>query len=93
MAAGIAEFNEPVVFDRFDESAAILVAVSFDADFGYGCDGGFCMHLLRTCALFQLQKRIDDLLPIVEDRAQFAAALVAHSNDVSQRNGLTCQLC
>jgi hypothetical protein len=31
------------------------------------------MDLLRSGTPFQLQKRIDDLLPIVKDRAEFAA--------------------
>jgi hypothetical protein len=39
-----------------------------------------------------LQKRIDDPLPIVEDRFEFATALVACSSDVSEGNGLSCQL-
>jgi hypothetical protein len=30
-------------------------------------------------------------MPIVEDRAEFASALIAHTNDVSQGNRLSCQ--
>jgi hypothetical protein len=52
------------------------------------------MDLLGSVALFQKQKqkRIDDPLPIVEDGAKFAATLVTYSNDVSEWNGLSCQL-
>lgn len=36
-----------------------------------------------------MRKRVDDFLPVLEDRAEFAAALIAHTGEVSQRNGLT----
>jgi hypothetical protein len=50
------------------------------------------MNLLGSSASFQLQKRIDRSLPILEGRTQFAPTLIANPDDVAQRDGLASQL-
>jgi hypothetical protein len=50
------------------------------------------MAFLQGRPLFQLQKSVDHLLAVVEDRPQFLSALIADANDISQRDGLSSQL-
>src|SRR5277367_1416052 len=82
-----------LLYSSVSTNARLFVAVPFDADSGHGWGGGICMDLLRNCAPFQLQKRIDHFLPILKNRVEFAPSLIAHANDVSQWDGLARQLC
>jgi len=45
------------------------------------------MASLQGRPSFQLQKRVDHLLAVVEDRPQFLSALIAYADDVSQWYG------
>jgi hypothetical protein len=50
------------------------------------------MDFLRGWTLFELQKCVDQLLAVVEDRSQFLPASISDPNDVPQGNRLACQL-
>jgi hypothetical protein len=50
------------------------------------------MNFLQRWTFLQLQKRVDHLLAVVEDRPQLLPAAIARSNDVSQRNRIAGQL-
>jgi hypothetical protein len=45
----------------------LVAPVAFDADCWPYCDSGNCMDFLRGWTLFELQKRVDQLLAVMED--------------------------
>src|ERR1039458_8619959 len=49
------------------------------------------MNFLQSWALLELQKRVDHLLAVVEDRPQILPTSVSGTNDVPQRNRLARQ--
>jgi hypothetical protein len=71
--------------------SALLVSVALDSDTGLLCGCGACMNFLHCWALLELQKGLDHLLAVVEDRPQFLPTLVACSDDSPQRDGFSCK--
>jgi hypothetical protein len=79
-------------YSTVSTKAVSLVAVSLDADRGADGDWDGNMAFLQGRASFQLQKGVDHLLTVVEDRPQFLSALISDVNEISQEDGLPSQL-